>query len=85
MILTTAELLALTGKQRASAQRRSLDALGVRYGMRADGTLVVLQSAVEAAIGENPIEDLEPQHVYQYIETRKANAGVLSRHPIRAA
>lgn len=27
---------------------------------------------LRAAIGENPIEDLEPQHVYQYIETRKA-------------
>lgn len=27
---------------------------------------------LRAAIGDNAIEDLEPQHVYQYVETRKA-------------
>ena len=34
-----------------AAQRRQLDALGVKYGMRLDGSLVVLESAVEAAFG----------------------------------
>ena len=51
MFLTPDQLKSLTDRRTRPAQRRMLDALGVKYGMRADGSLVVLQSAVEAAIG----------------------------------
>ena len=51
MFLTPDQLESLTDRRTRPAQRRMLDALGVKYGMRADGSLVVLQSAVEAAIG----------------------------------
>lgn len=51
MFLTPDQLKSLTDRRTRPAQRRMLDALGVKYGLRADGSLVVLQSAVEAAIG----------------------------------
>lgn len=67
MFLTSPELQQLTGKQRAGAQRRVLDALGVRYGMRADGSLVVLQSAVEAALGAAPTKTKAPEFRMNYV------------------
>ena len=51
MFLTADQITSLTDRRTRPAQRRQLDALGVKYGLRADGSLVVLQSAVEAAIG----------------------------------
>jgi hypothetical protein len=50
MWLTAEEIAALTGKQRQSAQRRVLAALGVPYKVRPDGTIVVSRSAAEAAL-----------------------------------
>jgi hypothetical protein len=41
MILTVDDLALLTGRRRPSAQRRVLDALGIRYRMRPDRSLVV--------------------------------------------
>ena len=51
MFLSPSQVADLTERRTKPAQRRQLDALGVKYGMRADGSLVVLESAVEAAIG----------------------------------
>ena len=43
MILTAADLALLTARRRHSAQKRVLDALGVPYRVRPDGSVVVLQ------------------------------------------
>jgi len=52
MFLTPAELVTLTGYERPTAQRAELDRLGVRYVINSRGHLVVLWSAVEAALGQ---------------------------------
>ena len=41
MILSDSDLVSLTGRQRKSAQRRELDALGIPYKTRRDGSIVV--------------------------------------------
>lgn len=51
MILSHDELVELTGKQRQSAQRQVLLALGIPFKIRPDGSLVVLEAAVQAALG----------------------------------
>lgn len=51
MFLTDEEVHALTNRQKQPAQRRMLDALGIKDGMRADASLVVLRSTVEAVLG----------------------------------
>lgn len=47
MFLTADQLAALTGRVRAAAQRRALDAMGVRYLLSATGRPVVLVEEVE--------------------------------------
>lgn len=47
MLLTPDELAQLTGKQRRSAQRRALLAMGIEHKVRPDGSLAVLRSHVE--------------------------------------
>lgn len=51
MFLTEEEIRELTNRQTRPAQRKMLLALGVNFGIRADASLVVLRSAVEAALG----------------------------------
>jgi len=51
MVLTSEELVELTGRVQRSAQRRVLAALGITYGMRPDGSIAVLHDAVAAALG----------------------------------
>lgn len=51
LTLTEAEVRELTRKVRYSAQARELRHLGVDYKPRADGSLVVLRSAVGSALG----------------------------------
>jgi hypothetical protein len=46
-ILTPEELKKLTGKMRYSAQARELNALGIPFRKRTNGSLVVLRSVVE--------------------------------------
>ena len=48
LTLTPAELIELTGKQRAPAQARVLQALGVAYRRRPDGSLVVFRAHLNA-------------------------------------
>jgi hypothetical protein len=43
VILSPADLMLLTGRMRYTAQRRVLDALGVPYRVRPDGSVVVFQ------------------------------------------
>lgn len=52
--LTEAELYKLTKKQRPSAQARALRFMGIEHRPRADGSIVVLRSHVEAELGGKP-------------------------------
>jgi hypothetical protein len=56
MLLTDAELVELTRMQRRAAQRRVLDAIGVPYRMRPNGSIIVLRAAVDLALGGVPVE-----------------------------
>lgn len=51
MLLDAAELRELTGKTRGDAQCRVLARMGIVHKRRPDGTLAVLRSHVEAALG----------------------------------
>lgn len=51
MYLSTEELIELTHRKRPSAQRRALKSMGIDNLVRPDGTLVVLRSSVEIAVG----------------------------------
>lgn len=51
LTLSPAELREFTGKRRCDAQARVLDHMGVPYSTRPDGTLAVLRSVVERALG----------------------------------
>lgn len=61
LTLSPEELLELTGKVRPHAQARVLDALGIAFQTRPDGTLVVyrdnLPVARRAAIRRQPVFD----------------------------
>lgn len=65
LTLTPDELQALTGRRRVDAQRRELDAMRIPYRERTDHSLVVLRSALEAALGGLPgdgtIRSAEPE------------------------
>jgi hypothetical protein len=52
--LTPEELRSVTGRRRKDAQRRALDAMGVRYAVRPDKSLAVLRSHVEQVLGALP-------------------------------
>lgn len=55
--LTDDELLSLTHRRRPSAQARALQAMGVPYRTRPDGTLLVGRIAAERALtGPAPAE-----------------------------
>lgn len=51
MFLTQSQLIELTGFKRSGAQLRALRYLGIEHKQRADGSLVVLKSHVEQALG----------------------------------
>lgn len=53
MILSIQELIELTGKQRRRAQARVLDALGIPYRLRPDGSLVVFYESLPHAAAQN--------------------------------
>jgi hypothetical protein len=50
--LTPAELADLTGKQRASAQARELEAMGIAHRRRRDGSIAVLRIHAEVVPGK---------------------------------
>ena len=49
MFLTSADVIRLTGKQRFSAQRRALDALGITYTVALTGEPLVREGDLDAA------------------------------------
>lgn len=54
LCLSCEELEDLTGKSRASAQARALQALGIAHRRRADGSVVVLRIHAETIPGGPP-------------------------------
>lgn len=51
MFLNNEQLRNLTNKQRPSAQARELLRLGIKHGVRGDGSIVVMETAVDAVLG----------------------------------
>lgn len=51
MFLNNEQLRNLTNKQRPSAQARVLREMTIRHGIRPDGSLVVMEAAVDAVLG----------------------------------
>lgn len=60
MLLTVREIAELTGRERRSAQCRALDAMGVPYRVRPDGSPAVLRTAAEAALGHASPQNRPP-------------------------
>lgn len=58
LTLTAAEIKEITRKQRRTAQVKVLKALGIRYQVRPDGTILVYRRYVEKA---DTIPTREPQ------------------------
>lgn len=66
IVLAPIELEQLTGRKQRAAQRCALDRMGLRYGVRPDGSLAVLRAHVEAVLGGagatmQPPRPAEPQ------------------------
>ena len=51
MFLDPDELKQRTNRERSGAQRKALDFMGMPYKVRADGSIVVLRSAIEEVMG----------------------------------
>jgi hypothetical protein len=51
MFLTPEQIEALTGKQRRDAQVRALRHMGIEHRVRADGSVVVLETHVNKLLG----------------------------------
>lgn len=65
MILTEAQLIDLTQKQRPSAQARVLGHAGIPYRARPDGSLIVLRIHVETIEGQPANARLPPEPMLQ--------------------
>lgn len=55
LLLSEAAVRELTKRQHRDAQERQLKALGIPFGRRADGSLAVLRSVVEHALGADVV------------------------------
>lgn len=51
MFLNAEQIRELTGKQRAPAQCRVMRELGIKHGVRPDGSIVVMETAVDSVLG----------------------------------
>lgn len=51
MFLDTDEIINLTNRKRRAAQKIMLNALGIQYKTRADGSIAILRSHVEKEFG----------------------------------
>lgn len=58
-ILSPTDLVRLTGKEHADAQRAELRRMGITFGERLDGTPVVTRDAVRAYTGERSANDAD--------------------------
>lgn len=59
MFLAPDDIQKLTGKVQFAAQRRALARLGMRFGVRNDGSPIVLRTAVEAKYGARRTRETE--------------------------
>lgn len=74
-LLSDADIRTLTGKDHADAQCRALRLMGIRFGLRPDGTPVVTRDAVRAYTGERPANDADrPTINLQALHGSQANA-----------
>jgi hypothetical protein len=55
MLLSPDEIAELTGKVRPAAQRAELLAMGIPFRLRRDGSVAVLRSAVQVALGHHEV------------------------------
>jgi hypothetical protein len=55
LALEPSELRSLTGHRRRDAQERALGHMGIPYGTRPDGSIVVLRSVVEGQLGRGTV------------------------------
>ena len=55
MLLSPDEIEELTGKVRPAAQRAELLAMGIPFRLRRDGSVAVLRSAVQVALGHHEV------------------------------
>lgn len=51
MFLSERDIADLTKRKRAKAQQKQLNAMGIQYKVRADGSVVVLQEHVQRLLG----------------------------------
>jgi len=68
MLLTAADIEELTGRKRAAAQRRALDAMGIVYLVGPDGHPRVLRSLVERMMGGEPRAMLPEPELELFLE-----------------
>lgn len=61
MFLTPDEIVALTNRKNRPAQRTVLNHLGIQHKVRPDGSLVVLRSHVEDALGKESKHNKAPE------------------------
>ena len=54
MFLRSEEIVALTNRQRSTAQARALRTMGIEHRIRPDGTVAILRSHVEHLLGYSP-------------------------------
>jgi hypothetical protein len=54
MFLTEDEIRAASGRAQRHAQQKALTAMGIIFKLRADGSLLVLRSHIEAQLGGAP-------------------------------
>lgn len=85
MILTPADLSALTQRERPSAQARVLDALGVPYATRPDGTLIVSRSVVMRLLGADNEFDRDLGGRRPLVHDRDAHGAAGEQHQGRVA
>lgn len=58
MFLTTDQIRELTGKVRPSAQARALKEMAIKHGVRPDGSIVVMEAAVDKVLGDGAASKL---------------------------
>jgi hypothetical protein len=61
VFLTPEEISDLTGRRRRDAQRTQLNAMGVEYRVRADGSIAIMRAHVERLFGAQAPAGRQPK------------------------
>ncbi len=61
MVLSEKELRELTDRKHPAAQMRQLNAMGIKFTSRADGSLAVSRAVALAALGEDALNSKDPK------------------------